>query len=77
MLSMQERADVRRKRITIQKYNLHSSEHHSFHLHLNLKESWGILSRLSREAWREKTGKEPILSVDKSICKFISLAQKA
>ncbi|MEA2091571.1 MAG: hypothetical protein U9O83_04290 [Campylobacterota bacterium] len=73
---MKERADARRKIITIQKFNLHSSLHHSFHLHLNLKDSWELLAKLSREAWIEKTGKEPALRVDKSICRFITLAQK-
>lgn len=76
MSSMKERADARRKIVTIQKYNLYSSEHHSFHFHLGLKDSWELLARLSREAWIEKTGEEPSLRVDKSICRFISLEQK-
>ncbi len=76
MLSMKERADARRKIVTVRKFDLHSHEHHSFHFHLNLKDSWELLARLSREAWMEKTGEEPSLRVDKSIYRFITLSQK-
>ncbi len=76
MLSMTERSDARKKIITIQKFNLHSSDHHSFHFHLDVKHSWELLARLSREAWKEQTGKEAPLRVDKSRCKFIRLEQK-
>ncbi|HFU77891.1 MAG TPA: hypothetical protein ENK68_05250 [Epsilonproteobacteria bacterium] len=76
MSSMQERAAMRRKTLTIQKVALHSDEHHSFHIGLNVKDSWELLARLSKEAWIEQTDRLPSSRVDKSICKFIPLEQK-
>ncbi|HFU76960.1 MAG TPA: hypothetical protein ENK68_00460 [Epsilonproteobacteria bacterium] len=76
MTSMQERAAMRRKTLTVQKVALHSDEHHSFHIGLNVKDSWELLARLSKEAWIEQTGRLSSSRVDKSICKFIPLEQK-
>jgi len=52
---------------------VHSQEHHSFHPHLDIKKAWELLTRLSKEAWIEKTGEVPPLRVNKSIVKFINL----
>lgn len=76
MSSMQERAELRRTKLTLNKVDLHSQEHHSFHTHLNTKDAWELLARLSQEAWIEKTGTIVNNRVDKSICKFISTEQK-
>jgi len=76
MSSMQERAAARRKTLTVQKVALHSEEHHSFHIGLNVKDAWELLARLSKEAWIEKTGTMPPSRVNKSICKFIRLEQR-
>ncbi len=73
MPTMEQRALRRRASMTIKKVNLHSSEHHSFHTHLDVKKSWEILTRLSKEAWLEETGEVPPLRVDKSICIFKQL----
>jgi hypothetical protein len=73
MLTMEQRALKRKNLIKIKKIDLHSNEHHSFHNHLDVKESWEILTRLSKEAWIEQTGKTPPLRVDKSIYIFKQL----
>ena len=75
MQTIAQRAAERRKKITVKKVDLHSSEHHSFHLHLDLKSSWELLTRMSKEAWIEQHGTLPPSRVDKSICKFITLGQ--
>ena len=59
MKTMAERSAERRKKATLNIVALHSNEHHSFHLHLSLKESWELLAKMSQEAWREETGKVP------------------
>jgi len=74
--SMQERAELRRTKITLNRVYLHSQEHHSFHTHLNTNDAWELLARLSQEAWIEKTGIIADNIVDKSIYKFISPKQK-
>jgi len=71
--TMEQRSAARKEKITISKMALHSEEHHSFHPHLELKKAWELLTRLSKEAWIEKTGKIPPTRVDKSIVKFTSL----
>lgn len=76
MSSLQERAAARSKSITLQKVALHSENHHSFHIGLDTKESWELLARLSKEAWFEQTGQMPPSRVDKSLGKFIHLAQR-
>ena len=73
MSTMEQRAAARSAKITFSKTTLHSKEHHSFHPHLELEKAWELLTRLSKEAWIEKTGKIPPSRVDKSIVKFTSL----
>ena len=77
MTTMAQRAIERRKTIIIKKVDLHSIENHSFHIHLDVKKSWELLTRLSHEAWIEKTGQIPPSRVDKSIYQFIRLEDKA
>ena len=76
MQTLEQRAAARRKIATVKKVDLHSSEHHSFHPHLDVKKSWELLAKLSQEAWIEKTGNIPPQRVDKTIFKFISLSSK-
>lgn len=76
MSTMQERAALRRKNITMKIVALHSTEHHSFHIGMGVKESWELLAKLSQEAWIEQTGTQPPQRVNKSVCKFIRLEQK-
>ena len=73
MTAMEKRAAARRDKISLTKVSLHSKEHHSFHPDLELKKAWELLTRLSKEAWIEKTGKIPPSRVDKAIVKFTSL----
>jgi len=75
MKTMAQRAEERRKKITVTKIALHSKEHHSFHLDLDLKSAWELLTRISKEAWIEEHGTPPSSRVDKRICKFIPLDQ--
>ena len=72
MQTMAERAAQRRKKATLNIVSLHSNDHHSFHLHLSLKDSWELLAKMSQDTWREETGQTPPSRVDKSIYKFIS-----
>lgn len=76
MTDLEKRAEARRQKVTIQKIKLHSEEHHSFHIHLNTKQSWELLAKLSKEAWIEQTGNIPSNRVDKSIYRFVSLDKK-
>ncbi len=76
MPTMQERASARRSIATIKKVDLHSKEHDSFHTHLDVKDAWNLLAKLSKEAWMNQMGTVAPLRVDKSICKFIRLDQK-
>ncbi|MEA3522513.1 MAG: hypothetical protein U9R50_06035 [Campylobacterota bacterium] len=76
MSTMQERAKRRRVKATLQKVDLHSQEHHSFHTHLKPKDAWELLAKLSKEAWIEKTGAIADNRVDKSIVRFINTKQK-
>lgn len=76
MQTLEQRAKARRKIITLNKVDLHSQEHHSFHPHLSLKKSWELLTRLSKEAWIEKTGQIAPQRVDKSIYKFMNISSK-
>lgn len=76
MTDLEKRAQERRQKATIQKVDLHSNRHNSFHTHLNVKQSWELLSKLSKEAWIEQTGKIPLNRVDKSVHRFISLDKK-
>ena len=71
-LSMQERAKHRRNSITYTQVDLHSKEHHSFHTHLDVKSSWELLAKMSKEAWKEQTGSTAPNYVDKSQCRFIT-----
>ncbi len=73
MSTIQERTKLRRKNITFQKIDLHSPNYNSFHTHLDTKNSWELLAKLSQESWIEETGVIPINRVDKSIYKFIKL----
>ena len=70
---MKERAKQRAKNITYKKVDLHSSSHHSFHLHLDDKSSWELLSKLSKEEWHRKTGSEAPKHVDKTFYKVIRI----
>ncbi len=69
--NMKERARKRKQYITYNKIDLHSSSHHSFHLHLDDKASWELLSKLSKEEWYRKTGSQAPRHVDKSLYKVI------
>ncbi len=71
MLSMEERAQERRKKSTLTKVGLHDKAHHSFHLHLNTEQAWELLARLSKESWIAETGEIPPERVNKSICRLI------
>ena len=71
-LSMQERAKNRRNSITYTKVDIHSDKHNSFHIHLDTKSSWELLAKISKEAWREKTGSLAPSRVDKSQYKFFT-----
>ncbi len=71
MSTLQERATKRRKNITFSKVSLHSERHHSFHIHLDVKDAWELLARHSKETWIEKTGQIPASHVDKSVYRFI------
>ncbi|MDF1881881.1 hypothetical protein JHD50_11330 [Sulfurimonas sp. MAG313] len=73
MTEMEERAHRRRNKISLTKVPLHSQQHHSFHPDLELKKAWELLTRLSKEAWIEKTGEIPPSNINKSIVKFIHL----
>jgi hypothetical protein len=72
MSTLQERAIKRRKSTTFLKVSLHSVWHHSFHIHLDVKDAWELLARLSKESWIEKTGRIPASHVDKSVYRFIT-----
>lgn len=76
MHTIEQRAEARRKKITLKKLNLHSSEHNSFHPTLSVAKAWELLTRLSQESWIEKTGQFPPSRVDKSIYKFITISSK-
>ncbi len=76
MSSIEERAEARKRTATFTKVGLHSKEHDSFHTHLNPQDAWELLAKLSKEAWMEQTGTVAPSRVDKSICRFIKLAQK-
>ncbi|MEA1915098.1 MAG: hypothetical protein U9N30_07260 [Campylobacterota bacterium] len=76
MSSMKERAALRKIKTTFNKVSLHSQEHNSFHTHLDVKNAWELLAKLSQEAWIEKTGTITNNRVDKSIYTFISSVQK-
>ncbi len=67
---LKERAKQRAKSITYKKIDLYSSSHHSFHLHLDDKASWELLSKLSQEEWYRKTGSKASKYVDKSFYKI-------
>ncbi len=77
MSTMQQRAKQRRKSLTLNIVNLHAQEHHSFHTHLNTKDAWELLAKLSKEAWMEKTGMLANNRVDKSSYRFIKQNQEA
>ena len=66
-----------RKKATVEKLDLHSKDHHSFHLDLDDKASWELLGRISKETWRLQTGVVPPFRVDKSVFKIISLHEKS
>lgn len=70
------RAEKRRELATINVEKLHSKTHNSFHCHLDLKDSWELLAKLSKERWIEETGEKPPLRVDKSQYRVISLEQR-
>ncbi len=70
---MEQRAAMRKTKITVNKVGLHSSEHNSFHTFLDAKQSWELLAKLSQESWIEQTGQVAPLHVDKSICRFMKL----
>lgn len=72
MSSIEERAFKRKTNLTYTKMDLHSDKHHSFHIHLDAKNSWELIARLSQEAWIEENGQLPPKRVDKSIIKFIT-----
>ena len=76
MSTLEERAAARRKIATVQKIDLHSEEHNSFHIHLDVKRAWELLAKLSKERWMEETGEVAPQRVDKSICKFINLSSR-
>ena len=70
---MKKRAKERRKKATVKKLDLHSKDHHSFHLDFDDKASWELLARISKETWRLQTGVSPPFRVDKSVFKIIPL----
>ncbi len=72
---LKERAKQRAKSITYKKLDLYSNSHHSFHLHLDDKASWELLSKLSKEEWHRKTGSKPPKQVDKSFYKVTRIGQ--
>lgn len=76
MHTIEQRAAIRRAKVTVKKVGLHSFEHNSFHASLDAKQSWELLAKLSQEAWMEQTGKLAPLRVDKSICRFIKLSER-
>lgn len=76
MNDLEQRAAKRKQKITLKKLDLHSIEHNSCHTHLNAKQSWELLAKLSQESWIEKTGKIPSNTVDKSIYRFIPATYK-
>jgi len=71
MTGLEQRSKDRRSRIVVSKVSLHSSDHHSFHPELSCEEAWELLARLSKERWREETGREASNRVDKSALKII------
>jgi len=74
-LFMKDRAKKRKRYITYSKIDLHSDSHHSFHLHLDDKSSWELLSKLSKEQWYRQTGSKAPKHVDKSFYKVIRFGQ--
>lgn len=76
MTERQLRAQERRKTITLDKFDLHSPEHNSFHLDYNVSQAWDSLYSMSIKEWEEKTGKLASTKVDKSKFRFISLREK-
>ncbi len=76
MTQRELRAESRRKTVTISKVNLHSQNHHSFHLDLNCTQAWNLLCTMSVKKWQEENNKIAPLFVDKTVIRKISLKDR-
>ena len=76
MTQRELRAENRRKTITISKVNLHSQNHHSFHLDLNCTQAWNLLYTMSVKKWQDENNKTAPLFVDKTVVRKISLKDR-
>ena len=75
-MTRSQRAMNRRDKIIVNKCDLHSIEHHSYHFELNDTQSWNLLYKLSLKDWESKNNKKAPSKVDKSIVKIINLKDK-
>lgn len=66
----------RKKTTTVTKVNLHSSDHHSFHIGLSTTEAWNLLYEISILKWQEENKAEAPLLVDKTAVRKISLSDR-
>lgn len=76
MTERQLRAQKRKKTMTLNKVDLHSPYHNSFHLDYSVTQAWNLLYSMSIKEWEEKTGKTASTKVNKNKIKFISLKEK-
>ena len=76
MTDRQKRALERKNKIVVEKFNLHSSSHSSFHFELDTTVSWNLLCKMSIQKWEEENNQKASNKVDKSIVRIVSLKDK-
>ncbi len=76
MTQREKRRALRLKTTQVNIHSLYSNINHAFCFNLSAKESWELLTKISKESWYLEHGTKPADRLDKNVVKIISMEER-